>query len=192
MNEILAHPTWLLTVLADPPWLLKAYTAAAIVFTLNEIRLRFRRSEFNAAKSGWLALSLFRLFSVALLWVVVGGLLYYSLVKQPIYMQAIGGAVALVVVFANLRYMGGSENRVRNSPPQGRLLWPIFAVFSIVVAYTEVYHWILALHVLAGHRRYPCSGFSRAARRSVGRGAILYQRHQRLQPIGFGGGLVGA
>src|SRR5690242_1394878 len=28
-----------------------------------------------------------------------------SLVKQPIYMQAIGGAVALVVVFATLRYM---------------------------------------------------------------------------------------
>jgi len=41
MNEILAHPTWLLTVLADPPWLLKAYTAAAIVFTLNRFRDAF-------------------------------------------------------------------------------------------------------------------------------------------------------
>ncbi|MFL5280395.1 MAG: hypothetical protein ACJ8AW_05235 [Rhodopila sp.] len=147
MNDILAHPTWLLTVLADPPWLLKAYTAAAIVVTLNEIRLRFRRSEFNAAKSGWLTLSLFRLFAVALLWVVVGGLLYYSLAKQPVYMQVIGGAVALVVALATLRYMRGGENRVRNSPPSSWLLWPVFAVFSIVVAYTEVFHWILALHV---------------------------------------------
>jgi hypothetical protein len=132
MNDILAHPTWLLTVLADPPWLIKAYTAAAIVFAFNEVRLRFRRSEFSAAKSGWVALSLFHLFSLALLWVIVGGLLYYSLVKQPIYMQAIGAAVMLVVALVSLRYTRRSENRVRNSPPSGWLLWPAF-VCSIVV-----------------------------------------------------------
>jgi hypothetical protein len=147
MNDILAHPTWLLTVLADPPWLLKAYTAAAILFTFNEVRLRFRRSESSAAKSGWLALSLFHLFALALLWVIVGGLLYYSLVKQPIYMQAIGAAVMLVVALLSLRYTRRSEDRVRNSPPKGWLLWPVFAVFSVVVAYTEVWNWILTLRV---------------------------------------------
>jgi hypothetical protein len=145
MNDILAHPTWLLTVLADPPWLLTAYTAGAILFTFNEIRLRFRRSEFNAAKNGWLALQLFHLFALAALWVIIGGLLYYSLVKQPMYMQAIGAAVMLAVAFVSLRYMGRSENRVRNSPSTSWLLWPVFAVFSIVVAYTEAWNWILTL-----------------------------------------------